>query len=97
VGDGHVLGVAGFLSSLSGQNVRSLVTAGSLVALDPYKVHGFPLAAEFADCISGRGLALSRAGVSGSRDRARGIGVDGHVAKLTRGRQEPLGRPLNGG
>jgi hypothetical protein len=36
VGDGHVLGVAGLLCSLSGQQVRSLVARGPLVAFDPY-------------------------------------------------------------
>jgi hypothetical protein len=99
-GDGHVLGVAGFLSSLSGQYICPLVAGGSLVALDPYEIYGFPLAAEVADCVSdapGHSLAWSRAGVSGSRDRARGVGMDGHVAMLTGGRQEPLDRSLDGG
>jgi hypothetical protein len=52
MGDRHVFGIAGFLSGPSGQYVRSFVAGGSLVALDPYEVHSFPLAAEFADYVS---------------------------------------------
>jgi hypothetical protein len=36
MGDGHVFGIASFLSGLSGQYVRSVVAGGSLVALENY-------------------------------------------------------------
>jgi hypothetical protein len=100
MGDRHVLGIAGFLSSFSGQYMRSLIARRSLVALDPHDVYGFTLAAEFADSVSdvpGHGLARSRTGVPGSCDRARRIRVDGHVSEFAGGHQEPFDYSFDGG